>query len=1661
MDDSILSSGLTPTILHIRSSAERGTLCFPDTRTIDTERFPELEVDFDALDTNPAPAEESFPATVTMTALSKTRAKLSCDEYTVGWLCVLDYEYDVATALLDEEHDTPFKPHDDPSSYTVGRIGGHSVVIAKCTRTGTANASTAVTHMLRTFDKIRFGLMVGIGGGAADAPGSHDPRRSTTDILLGDVVVSKPEGNHGGILQYDKGRRGPEKFEIESHLNSPGDLLISATDKLSRDHRFKRGNMAGYIEEAQLKLEALGMSHFSFPGRHHDLLFATRYNHPNETENDCRNCDSAEVVRTSVPRNDPVVHYGLIASGNTVVRDAHMRDTMRREHNVVCFDMEAAGLMNNFPCLVIRGISDYADTHKNDLWQPYAALTAAAYAKDLLALIQPQEIVALDKYIGPMGLVVSFDVMEKQSYLCTLIVHHLRLDRPLSPVIYISLSDHEDSQKLQTRVNLLGSMVKQLLLFNTTPENPCKIPTTLRNAYESHCRSETILKQSFEALLDEHKRTYLVIDGLDLCSEDALTILKAYPLELISQGCRLSLLTTAFSDRQAVMEISCNACNRERLNVFFNCACKGNDFDLCLHCKEAGITCPHSHEGDVTNDTIRVEVRARPGEIELLCRHKLDQAKDAGFRRYDAREYPHSLVDFLRRNPKEIIDRIARKIERQAQGNFFVAQAWIQELLGRDSVPKDAERLLADLNFMPLTRLEPYVTGKINGIRRSKTDREVKLAFDTFMVMITAHQPLTVLALQHALALGSDLGAIRKGNLDDRLSILKATNGLITIEKADAENAYVHFFHATLPSILAASVQDTLGTANSKMASLCLTYLKDPDFVKHSTDPVAYPFSSYVLRHWGDHVRSACLEFDQRIENEALEFLGNPDNVRMIVGNAAGLKACKVPLTWIHEGIDALHLCAWFGLSNIIRRLREDVGYDVNVVDTKHCRTTLRYACARGHADTVEQLALKVPVQNEDIIAAISGIPGTQPSYRELDDRKSIVEKLLRKQNLTLNSVLDFTNTTRTLLMYAVRLENYEFVERLLWEQSVDVNVRNAEGHTALWLTVYPASSRLAPPRPRQANMMRMLLRRGADPNLKYETGDTVLSYAVATGQTHAAAALLECDDLNLHTEKNLIHIASANNHPGIIPPLHSALLKRDIADINARDENGLTPLHYAALSTSKRAPTTARALLDLGANPDIPDDRGCTPFTIASLLCRTETMKVLAPAPALENHSLDPKPEPSTATKTLKDLPALTLARHGHWSLLQDLITASIGRRPDLAYRDIATGETLLHLATRANQIGILRLLLVSAPAPASSSSGSSRSSGGIRELICCGDGKGVTPLRLARKHPDLVELLLEYHNRGCACGINDAGADADAVADIDANGGTGPSPALNDGESDSDSLEKRCLGGAGVSPSLGFSKQSGVHNFVDLSYKDLLFFRFRATKPAATLASDLREKLALGQRDPTIHFQLLGILILDEEDPVRVCRKMLGTDVACQWQPVKAMAPTLPECTRDIRNCSVRSFSRSCEMPWHKSDYALMCYVIQDTADPYLATMDAFPERELSPSNPDPVSLPWLEAERHGGNARSQERNDFEDRMEAGGLNRDDVIMVNRHVRSQTEKDFMSYYCVGSLVGFGRYFHYERLDISTTREAASFGSKGVAAALDGFDKLWRDTTE
>ena len=175
-------------------------------------------------------------------------------------------------------------------------------------------------------------------------------------------------------------------------LNRPPTVLLSAVNTLQAKHLREEPELTRHLSEIVVRyprMQATG----AYPGRHHDQLFQAEYNHQ-ENDDTYTSCNQVHTVSRSV-RSDsvPRVHYGLIASGNQVMRDEATREKLRQELSVLCFEMEAAGLMDDFPCLVIRGICDYADTHKNKRWQPYAASVAAAYTKELLCVIPADQVV--------------------------------------------------------------------------------------------------------------------------------------------------------------------------------------------------------------------------------------------------------------------------------------------------------------------------------------------------------------------------------------------------------------------------------------------------------------------------------------------------------------------------------------------------------------------------------------------------------------------------------------------------------------------------------------------------------------------------------------------------------------------------------------------------------------------------------------------------------------------------------------------------------------------------------------------------------------------------------------------------------------------------------------------------------------------------------------------------------------------------------------------------------------------------------------------------------------------------------------------------------------------------------------------------------------------
>jgi hypothetical protein len=118
--------------------------------------------------------------------------------YSVGWLCANAAEVNISRRFLDEEYAPPTPQPRDENGYIVGRMGNHYLVIAfpLAESSGLVSFAHTVAHLTRTFYNIRFGLMVGTGGGAPSAP---HPTNPLNDIRLGDVVVSQPNQAHGKI----------------------------------------------------------------------------------------------------------------------------------------------------------------------------------------------------------------------------------------------------------------------------------------------------------------------------------------------------------------------------------------------------------------------------------------------------------------------------------------------------------------------------------------------------------------------------------------------------------------------------------------------------------------------------------------------------------------------------------------------------------------------------------------------------------------------------------------------------------------------------------------------------------------------------------------------------------------------------------------------------------------------------------------------------------------------------------------------------------------------------------------------------------------------------------------------------------------------------------------------------------------------------------------------------------------------------------------------------------------------------------------------------------------------------------------------------------------------------------------------------------------------
>lgn len=211
-------------------------------------------------------------------------------------------------------------------------------------------------------------------------------------------MVSSPRGRYGGVVRYDFGAwTGEDRLEFSGHTNSPPGFLLTAVKALQSMNSMKCGTkIPAFLQEMRSKIHIDESKTFEDQGSACDNLFQKDYLHPKESANkDCEACCELSKsesrqdrgIGAARQRDTPKIHYGNIASSNQLQISAAKRDQLHNDHEVICFEMEGAGVIHNHPCLVIRGICDYSDSHKNKKWQTYAAATAAAYTKELLEIL--------------------------------------------------------------------------------------------------------------------------------------------------------------------------------------------------------------------------------------------------------------------------------------------------------------------------------------------------------------------------------------------------------------------------------------------------------------------------------------------------------------------------------------------------------------------------------------------------------------------------------------------------------------------------------------------------------------------------------------------------------------------------------------------------------------------------------------------------------------------------------------------------------------------------------------------------------------------------------------------------------------------------------------------------------------------------------------------------------------------------------------------------------------------------------------------------------------------------------------------------------------------------------------------------------------------------
>ena len=884
--------------------------------------------------------------------------------------------------------------------------------------------------------------------------------------------------------------------------------------------------------------------------------------------------------------------------------------------------------------------------------------------------------------------------------LSSIIVNHLQEQSEQSSMTrVICLYLNHNESKIQTSEALLGSLLKQLIQLECSSDTFSDLRVEYEKAKRMGARlarpGVQMIEKYLKRELATYGRVYLVVDALDECK---------FPGKLLRDilnlgGRNLSLLVTSRQEGKKPIEIHCDTCSATNLKIYYSCKlCDEREFDVCQLCREKGVTCRDASHTELFEPS-RVDLNIVTPEYVLrrYVTEELNKEIGYGSERWDTRLYssrPDSTT-FGRKASKdpELLEKIPKIIAEKAAGKFLYAKLYLDSIKTKETVRAMHEAL----NTFP-ERLEDVYE---ESMLRVQSGPIHALGLKVLSRVIYASRLLSLSELQHLVAIIPGRTELDDDDDEvDQVDILSSTQGLISID-----GKIVRPVHLTLVDYFSNEhVRNKwFPNAHKDFAEECLSYLNYGTFSKpvpegdnYDAKVEKYPFVAYASQYWGDHVRYA--GSDSRLYDSAARLINDSHRIEACI--QAAWATGRPPHGWdFRKGVSGLHVCAWYGLSWIIRGMKHE---DINIDIREHAygQTPLMYACRAGHVGVARELLSRGA--NVNTISR----KGRTALYEAVEwDREDIVELLLLQDNLDVNA-LNAKESNRTALTLAADLKHINILDRLLGHANINANHQDMHGNTALSLAsakgyeqivssllekaqvdidlvdnIEGISSLTRAARKGHCGILKLLLEKGANPMLKdRQGGGTAMLRAADYERVSALEILLQNQEFLMCLDddgRTLLHGACAHGKSDAVQFLNGKGIDRD-----ARDKNGLTALHEAS---KKGHVAVVKILIKLGADSTVVDNFGRTARIVAWQHGNVDIMKVLELHDAPNNSNLMPKLDEAKR-------PVWSMAKLGLLAPLEQVVTT---RKSELSETEPGSNCTSLHWAILANQIDILKILI------------------------------------------------------------------------------------------------------------------------------------------------------------------------------------------------------------------------------------------------------------------------------------------------------------------------------------------------------------------------------